>query len=417
MSAPTSTDPDRDALLAAYRLDAWPTVMTPEKAACLRHPTHVNVEGTYLWGHFEEANFEGLQLDLDQSDPFLQDGVRYRIEGLLLPGLEPGQLCAGFGGATLRPFVIEAISQGSPMQIPGLRVRAYRSPGVVEGDATPRVSHFDVFTGHKNGVAYVAVVRALGRSGNFPYVHSRCRRAWLDLFSEDAFSVFFSGPVGSGQEPLPPVDLPGDPAEGILAVRDRLIQRIQQPPSGVPADGVIMAFAEGAVFCLRLGDHRVLRRTSAAIDTILWEHTFLRYPPEGWPRSALPDYSSNIIASMLSPGPGKVPVHSASTGVGDRWLILSGHLHGNVIGHVSDEEFAAGLRGESPAAIVAWIEALAARIPKKNNPDEPVDWALVVMDVVPSAPEPSRSPNDPAANTLDPEALLAQLHELEKNRT
>jgi hypothetical protein len=356
-------------------------VMTPEKAASLQRQARVSVEATYDEGHFEEPNFDCLRLDTDRLPIDLPQRVRYRVDGLLLPGMLPGTLCVGYNGADLQPSVIEALTHGRPAEHPGVRARAYRSLGCLEANGLgeydePRVSKIEVLTGHNDGVVYVAVIRALGRDGDVSYIHDPCRSAWWSLFAEGSSCFWLFGPFYT--EPAPcEQKLPSDPAEGVLAVREHLLRAIHRTPNQLGVEGVIMAFGEGTVACLRLGGHRVLRRTGKRLDTILWEHTLGRYPEAaGGPPSELPDYSKNVSLSRLEPGPPPFPVHAAPTKLGDRWLILSGRI----LELASDEAVADALSQESPDGMAARLEAAAARFPDENRTSP--DWGLVVVDVV-----------------------------------
>jgi hypothetical protein len=362
-------------------------VMTPEEAASLQRRARVSVEATYEEGHFEEPNFGCLMLDTDGLPIDLPQKVRYRVDGLLLPGMLPGTLCVGYNGADLQPSIIEALTHGRPAEHPGVRARAYRSLGCMEVNGLgeydePRVSRIEVLTGHNDGVVYVAVIRALGRDGDVSYVHDPCRSAWWSLFAEGSSCFWLFGPFYT--EPAPyDGKLPSDPAEGVLAVREHLLRAIHRTPNQLGVEGVIMAFGEGTVACLRMGGHRVLRRTGKVLDTILWEHSLRRYPEAaGAPPSELPDWTRNVSLSRLEPGPPPCPVHAAPTKIGDRWFILSGRI----LEHVSDEAVADVLRQESPGDMAAWLEAAETRFLDEDRPGTFPDWGLVVVDVVKRVP-------------------------------
>ena len=367
-------------------------VMTPEKAASLQRQARVSVEATYEEGHFEEPNFGCLRLDTDKLPIELPQGVRYRVDGLLLPGMPPGAICVGYNGADLEPSVIEALTHGRPAEHPGIRARAYRSLGCMEANGLgeynePRVSKIETLTGHHDGVVYVAVIRVLGRDGHVGYVHYPCRSAWRSLFAEGSSCFWLSGPFDPEPEPCDE-KLPSDPAQGVLAVREHLLRAIHQTPNQMGIECVIMAFGEGTMACLRMGGHRVLRRTGESLDTILWEHTLWRYPGEaGEPPSELPVWIKKVNLSALQPGPPPCPVHAAPTRIGDRWLIVSG----SILDHDSDEAVADALSQESPDGMAAGLEAAAARFPDEDSPGTFPDWGLVVVDVVERAPVRSRA--------------------------
>ncbi len=156
MATQIVTPATRDAILARHGLDRSPRIMTPEEAERLARPAHISVEGTYHEAHFEMENFECLRLEGDLYK-ILPNIIRYRVEGLLMPGAPPEMIACGYNGPELTPFVIEALTHGRPAKHPGVQARAYRSPGVWErngyGEHTePRVSSVDVLTGHKDGV-------------------------------------------------------------------------------------------------------------------------------------------------------------------------------------------------------------------------------------------------------------------------
>jgi hypothetical protein len=384
MTASIATRAEQDALLAAHQLKSWPTTLTPKEAVSFDRPEHVSVEATYREGHFEEANFEGLRLEAGDID--LPEGARYRVDGVLLPGLRPDPNSVGY--ARLLPFLIEALTRGRAAEHPSLRVQAYRSLGCSKASGygdypEPRISKLEVFTGQNNGAVYVAVVRALCRHREVSWVYEPCRSAWRGLFPEGSSVFRIFGAFDPEPEP-PSKELPSDPTEGVLAVRERLRQAIHKPPNQLAVDGVIMAFARGTMACLRMGAHRVLHRTSAALSTLLWEHTLLRYPPPGDLSSEILEPCRNVILSVLAPGSTPSPVHSAPADVGDRWLIFSGHL----LDHVADEAVTGALAQQSPDEMTAWLEAEAARFPQESNPEPFPDWGLVVVDVAPRAAGP-----------------------------
>jgi hypothetical protein len=416
MAAPELTPAQRYALLAARGLDSWPTILSPEQAAALQRPAHVNVEANYRRVHHEAANFEGLRIDTHGPPAPLHADVRYRVEGLLTPGYPDGA-CVGYNGPTLRPFVVEALTRGRIVEHAGLRIRAYRSPGWLRVDGhgdylEPRQSRLDVLTGQTDDTVYIAVIRAFCRASEASYIHYPCRTAWRGLFAANPTPSLFWHMGGLTDEPSPPVQLPRDPAEGVLAVREHLLAGIHRRPNSCGVDGVIMAFAGGTMHCLRMGDHRVLRRTGTTTDTVLWEHTVHRYPPDP-PPAEIPSWIGRILQSSLAPGPPPCPIHSTPSAPADRWLIVSGGLLSHLVGQLSDETIADALGQGTPDDLAAWLAATAARFPDDHNPTTLPEWGLVVVDTADAPGPPHTSPPQP----LDPTALLAQLHELEKQRT
>lgn len=410
MAALDTTLAQRQALLAAHGLDAWPTIMDPAQAAALQQYAHVAVEAIYQQGHFETSNFEGLMLEIDAHAAGLRDGVRYRVEGLLTPGMGPDERCVGYNGPHLRPFALEAVSAGRTAHRAGLTIHAHRSPGELRSDGRggflePRQSRDDVLTGQLGDTVYIACIRVMSRASEASSILYPCRTAWQGMFPDGGSSLFWI--VGGREDaPAPVVELPRDPAAGVLAVREHLLARIHRTPNGCGVDGVIMAFASGAVHCLRMGQHRVLRRVGARVDTVLWEHTMHREAPV--PAADLPEWTRRRTLSALTPGPPPGPVHATTAGLGQRWIVVSGGLLPSLVDDPGDDEVARALAADRPDALATWLAAAAARRPDAH---ELPAWGLVVVDLGAPRPPP------PAPKPLDLGSLLGQLHALEKERT
>lgn len=377
------------ALLSQRGLCAQPSVLTAEQVAALNRHAHVSVEATFEHSHVEAPHFAGVQLDCDDAGTLLTPGVRYRVDGVLSPA-EKGPVL-GDGGARLRPSVIEALTQGRLTDHAGTRISAYRSLGSNKssgyGDQPePRESKLDVLSGEQDGITYVAKIHGLCRYRELDWIQHPLRSAWRALFPSGSSLFRLSGPIHS--TPVPSDDpLPRDPEHALRTVHERLVQSIQNKLHQLGAQGVLAARSGDEMFFLRLGEARVLRQTAAAVDTVLWEHTMARYPPEGVTQPNHPPWLRNALLSGLMARSPLPPVHREPTRIGDRWLMMTGQL----LRHLSDQEVTEGLREKTPAQIADWMQQAALRASPSTELQP--DWGLVVMEVVPhTQPRFAKSP-------------------------